>query len=556
MPSLKVKRLQEKELSQSLSNDTFHHCYQSLVSDVQTQAQPLGCLFLKTISSVVFINFAIYSVTVGVWQMAITNFQVTYETYKLRYGMISMMIINQLINTSILIFIFFNHYWQYSLTKIFLVCFIVNVIMTGSILIVSSIEYKESDQFRSHHLGFICNTNYQCISQSSPNADLFDSMCPIVFSHYYIYYRCIYQPFSLLLVIITNQCLRIISVKFSINHNYILSINAMSNNDDSISREMVLLSDTNNLSTSELSSDVTDVDEMEPSKCDRCFVTFVVFGIVWWLFIWCNYVIGEITYYCDNLAYYFYALLSITSVFKFGLKQIARRIDIYSLNDNIGGLYHKRICKICTCDFIHSMSLEIMVEFVVNLVYYIWFYEVLILELAMIDDISIFIKITILHVLSEICQTVIRFSNHYFHITSIILQKFISNKCLPKLIVLLLQDESTFDEWRTRHAIDMAVRVVSFISSFIIVFVYIVANVYTFNKQQYDRTVEYFLQSFGVDVAYFSLVFVVNYCNLCKKCGETQFNVWKPFLMLFAANYKALWCLFFVGIGFCRLVLT
>ena len=76
-------------------------------------------------------------------------------------------------------------------------------------------------------------------------------------------------------------------------------------------------------------------------------------------------------------------------------------------------------------------------------------------------------------------------------------------------------DESTLDEWRTRHSIDMSMRVLSIIINFINVFIYLFAvgiTAYGFNnKNEYQSGIQYFIISFVIDMVYFFLIFIYYY---------------------------------------------
>ena len=66
--------------------------------------------------------------------------------------------------------------------------------------------------------------------------------------------------------------------------------------------------------------------------------------------------------------------------------------------------------------------MEILIELLVNLIYFNNYYYYLTLQLSEINDNRIFIQTTILHIFSEMCHTIIRFSTIYFQFTSKFIQ--------------------------------------------------------------------------------------------------------------------------------------
>ena len=103
-----------------------------------------------------------------------------------------------------------------------------------------------------------------------------------------------------------------------------------------------------------------------------------------------------------------------------------------------------------------------------DMIYFLYYYNILITELAYTNNIWVFIQIEGIHVASEMCQSLIRFSHLYFT-----LQNKLYLKVKDWYLVKFFQDESTIDEWRIRHSIDISMRFFAFMATFPIVIVWL-----------------------------------------------------------------------------------
>ena len=247
-------------------------------------------------------------------------------------------------------------------------------------------------------------------------------------------------------------------------------------------------------------------------------------------------------------------LLIIASLFKIILKYIARKIDIVRMimdrknTDNVN-------VNANTCNHV---SCELLVELVITLYYYWFYYTVFVLELSVINKIDDYVQITAIHLFSESMQSIICFSRLYFNqlknLHLYIEAKNFNNICCSKLVTAIdtvLQDDSTFDEWRTRHSIDMTTRlialIVTFINNLMLLFVIGYEGYGMKNVSQYYRTIYYYLLSFFIDIIYFTFVFLINYVP--NSCISSQFSIFKPFLLIFASDHKIVVCLFVLSFG-------
>ena len=171
---------------------------------------------------------------------------------------------------------------------------------------------------------------------------------------------------------------------------------------------------------------------------------------------------------------YFYFLIGCITIFKQIFKFIARKIDIINVI-----IYSKHNNSPTEPSIFNFISFEICIEFIMSLIYFVNYYYVFVMELSRINENRIYIQIITIHVCSEIIQSIIRFSRLYYQWTSRFYVKCIQfvnthktndneNKCsnciaklLHIILVKLFQDDSTLDEWRIRHSIDMSIRVYS-----------------------------------------------------------------------------------------------
>lgn len=322
----------------------------------------------------------------------------------------------------------------------------------------------------------------------------------------------------------------------------------------------------------EIDVDIVDIDPTQ----DRCncinmrllcswdFWILIIFVIAWSIYILLIYFCA-ITSYMNNTTYYFYGLLSITSTFKIILKLIGIQIDIIRIKTiniedrltitvdyNASYEYRDPINK----KYYNYISFDLLMELVINIIYFNSYYIVFISQLYdLATDAKLFLQVTILHVLSELCQSIIRFSKFYFDISTNIFQFFSNLLGKKHWIIYYSTDESTFEEWRTRHSIDMTIRIFAMIISYSSVMLEICSLSKSSFPQAFGATTNerkeillYLNISFIIDVVYFTLVFIFN--NYCQP-KHLRYNVWKPFLLFFGRSYKVVLTLFIVANGFC-----
>ena len=248
-------------------------------------------------------------------------------------------------------------------------------------------------------------------------------------------------------------------------------------------------------------------------------------------------------------------MVTISATFKFTLKKIARQIDELKI-DSV-----RQYCRMYNISEInkeligwyHFISFELFIEFAVNSMYFNFYYYVFIIELSKIGAFSSFLVITVIHVGSEIYQSIIRFSKVYFDLTKE------SNSKLDEMRVNWrdgfagfmigalsnsFSDNCTFIEWQTRHSIDMSMRFFAMISMFTMflsqIFVIGRKGFYIETKNEYYTALLYLCSSFVIDTIYFWSIFWYN-------CKYKQFNIWKPFLFVYLSDYRVVLTIFIFG---------
>ena len=108
-------------------------------------------------------------------------------------------------------------------------------------------------------------------------------------------------------------------------------------------------------------------------KFQHSFGLFIVFTFVILAYVCTIFFLQRILYYYTaNINYYFYCLLFLTSFFKLLLKFIARKIDINNMN-----------CNCNSTKWYHYISMELFIEFNVNLQYFTCYYTLFIYELSL-----------------------------------------------------------------------------------------------------------------------------------------------------------------------------
>ena len=561
MPSLQVlkssnySRPQKHENSQAESSrSTFDEFYRKVTNNASSHSNSLIIAFIRCACTVNMINVLVYAIHFSLWDYLYTYHYNLYEQYELYYVENVPRVLSQFVVSTMIVFIFFNQRQNNSIKKICIISFIVNIVIGGGIALGLGIMYEENYPDNILYFKYVCN-EIDIYQYSS------DIVCQIYFSLFYIYFDCcVFSPVWLLITILINQ----IKIVSRVNGHY-----AITNSTSRKTTEMFLLS-SDEFSQKQFDKHIGhDNDNYNDnhssnhkSLIDTCF--WLTCAMVWIVFNCATYLLSTIDEYSINVQIYFYALCITVFSFRVILKQIARRIDIFNVEQSTHNISYTHNINITIADetqnynyydyqnkhrysYVHLISLEILMELLVNCVYFRLYYSFLVWHLStvQISHGGLFFEVESYHILTEVIQSTVRFSAWYFYVSSRIVdfceRKF--NKC--SFIVEFFQDDSTLNEWRTRQSIDMSMRIFASTTQFITAMIYMYVkgrSTWGFgNAATFDRGILYCSISFAIDVLYFFLVFLYNlWCQ--------QFNVWSPLLTIFQANSKIVIALFCVAV--------
>ena len=583
MPSLSVVRSDSGAID--VHECTFHHfftcilttCPRSIIPDANMQLPILGlkCI-VETISSV----FSIYIIDFIIWQFFFYHFRSLYLKHNLYYGLIITWIVYQYIFITLTLFISYNYSHKATNTSLKSLCFfsfIANVAIFGTIYILLSDDFhmkqNNNQQNQVNKLIFLCNLLN--IGDKDHN-----SYCTIYLSLYYIYANIIVAPASMILTVILYKlyldykqkccgCFQCCCCCKSVT-----TINDMTNN-----LEMAMINVSTDASQTleyKLKLKEEEQEEKKELRVQRNKIEYYLIGyaICWFICLLILYIILlHFIVIQLKLTYYFYSLLVLLTIFKLIFKSICRKIDLISvkisnMNMNRKTNYSKRKYKYKNNNYnninninitsnsnsnsninvISFVSFEMLTEFEFTLFYYLFYYNYFVTELGSINHFSVFIFVSIFHIFSEICQSIMRFSKLYFHLSTKYYDNCL-NFCqnhhlskLEKMIVKIIGDDSTFDEWQTRHSIDVCLRILSLIVAFPVVLTnLLIAGSKTFRIQGngFKYAILYYFLSFGMDMTYFMCLYLYN-----------NFNIFEPFLKLYDKNNKIVVTIILVGSGF------
>ena len=289
------------------------------------------------------------------------------------------------------------------------------------------------------------------------------------------------------------------------------------------------------------------------------FCLYILFDLFFFLFVCTVHLIASILYYYkSNINHYFFCLLLSTSFFKISLKFIARKIDIVNMNFYINNINVNTRKK-----WYHYISMELFVEFCINFAYFIFYYYLFIFELSSADIYHVLFLI-FSHLLSESCQSVLRFSKWYFDKTKLLHTK-IQTYCnhdnndnnnticqkVQHFILQRFQDESDLNEWRIRHSLDFSIRYIVLILSFVLFGMLLVIIPHdawlVSHKSDYENGILYLCLSVAFDFGYLILLFLFNYYS-------NDFNIWKPLTLMCNGNVKVFVCLLCMSVFFAFII--
>lgn len=505
MPSLKV--------SKKSHNDTFKHFYVRCVQRnnkfmIDKKRTDLKSICVGVCTPIVILVASL--IVVCGWEHASKRFTSTYQSYHLYYVYIFIVcVIGPFATSTLLMHFFMNFDNQLRLKYILMIAGLICVIGNGTLLAWLTWEKHENEKLIGYWKWF-CKT-----------IQLDDTTYDYVCAMYGFYVWGFGRPVCLLLVIAFNYCV------FSLNNKVCNEPKSHEQNGIKMN-EMSLLSQWKDIDhDSIVNCDNTDHDTNYNGKQKSFVIFYWHFALgIGLLFVYCIlYFAYWITF--NNIASYqayIYILILSTSSLKILLKYIGRKIDIYNVTVMISRCADiQTVC--CNYDYkwYHFLSMEMFVEFGMSLTYFYYYYQLFALELWSLSNELQFFKIILIHIFSEICQSIIRFSKVYFDATKQWINwvenyNFQSN-IVMKIVSFLLnifEDESTLNEWRIRHSLDFLIRFISFVSIFIIVVIFYTAaegyqSVGATNASEFQSKIEQYIYHmsivFGCDMFYFSFVF-------------------------------------------------
>ena len=493
----------------------------------------------------VLITWCSYMVASGWSSILFYHYHNIYDKYELYYLYDWIQYVISIFSSSLLMnHLFLNGYYNHSFKFNVIITFIVTILINGTTITLLLWQHHEYNNY-IWYWKWVCNNILI-------NNESFQSRCKQFLSIDALYIYAIVYPLCLFLVIFLNHIHAIFLTFRNLNKSKKMLTQELSKVE---TIELSHLDESLLQSTPRYSySHNQDHDAPMNEKLACSFVLCIVLILVLFLFFCQMFFVQMILYYyTKNINYYFYCLLFSTSCSKLLLKYISKKIDINNMNRNKN--YNNINCNYNCTAWYHYVSLELFIEFGINFVYFLNYYELFIHELSSKQIYKVFLLI-FFHLLSESCQSILRFSSIYFKITKILyktIQHYHTNdviinynnintkknKMSQKFLSVLLnifEDDSNIDEWRIRHSIDSCIRCISFICSFSLFAIRIAiipsTEYLVSKKSNYYRGLFYCCLSFSCDLIYFLLIFLFNYCF------NNHLNIWKPIMLIYAANDK------------------
>ena len=446
MPSLRVVRSVKNS-----QESTFYHFYLTIASDLKSQH--LLPIFTKWLFGLVVINCMICIINNDIWDNLYYNYPDYYMKHKLNYPWLATNILNQFISFTFLFYVFFNRYWQYSLRKLFLLSFAINLLLFGAICVVLAIEYRQSieNTNNSDEDTSTVDILYATTICNIPSMHKINKECYLDFSLHLIYFYVIYQPIGLLFMFIGGHIMYYhcdgleaqkkrakLTLMRAKSHDYVqnllgneLGAGGSSNN---YSGDFDFDIDFESVHSKSKSKSKNNNDSLD-SGYDHFLRIGIIFSFVWFIFLVLIFWVNDVMYYItldlegqNGLFWYLASLLLVTSGFKFLFKKLGRKIDSITMNR------FEALKQMIDATFIDHISFEILMELTIDLVYYNSYYFGFIAELASDNHSheSDFIQGILIHVASEMCQSTFRYSKSYFDITRRIFNKFHNIYNIPR----------------------------------------------------------------------------------------------------------------------------
>ena len=523
MPSFKVSR-------SDVAKDSFKHYFVELVNKKNKRIDipivdvsnyqgitkwSLWFAFIECLlTSILVINLTL-STTYYWIEWIDYHFDNFYESHKLYFvDLVVRIIIPECVGCVMIIFLFFNQFANNSLKTIVAVSFSVCVPIFGSIAMIACASFHYSYETDANFPANIVHLKFICKLFDKNNKMFQDYYCPEYSSLYVAYILAIYSPICLIFVSMINS---------------IVARNKSKSNITAAEMQLELLSMQRSNSMN-LASDSLPVVRSSLQFGFLCTFYFIFRILGWFVFYLLYYAVDKAS------IGFFGCLLIFTSFFKFVFKYIAKnKHDIVTASLDKNNWYE-------------FVSFEITIEFSLTAIYYWTYYNSFILELSQTNDVNKYISVVCIHMFSEIFQSTTRFSKLYFDSTNkfyLQLHEYnISyNSRILNMFLNFIQDESTFMEWKIRHSIDMSIRFLAFVcttSTFLVEYCILDYEYFGIpNRSASYRALLYFFVTVSMDIVYFLLLFVIHLYFF-------NYNVWKPFLLMYSSDYRVFAIVVFV----------
>ena len=527
MPSLKV--------SNNANKNTFKHFYSSLTrsfakNEYNISRNEVTGSIAKLVLTSILITYASFTVSY-LWSDILSyHYNNIYEQYHLYF--IEIWIIYVIFPFLSLLFInhiLLNGYYNYSLKHNVIIAFIVVVLMHGiviTLLVWQDLEYGNS----IWDWKWICHKIFIKDMDITPR-----SKCTAYFTLVNIYADMFSYPLCLFVTIVLNYLVFCLNSKKELvnydNINGIIDINTSTVEMQAQDLNQSLM----NKESSITNESKINVVGNKLSIIKYSFCLYIVLTLLLFIFICEMYLVTTILYfYTKNVDYYFYCLLFSTSSSKILLKFFGKKIDRINMNCYNNNNNNNNNSNSIQLQWYHYISCELFIEFCINFQYFLYYYELFVYELSSKHLSNVFLLI-FLHLLSESCQSIIRFSSVYYQLTKKIHSKMefyynhiysdndhdnrnimIMNKLCQKTFLFLLkrfEDDSDLNEWRIRHSIDSCIRCISLICAYCLFVILLVILPSTFfnvsRKSDYYTGIFYCCLSFSCDLIYFFFIFVL-----------------------------------------------
>ncbi len=186
---------------------------------------------------------------------------------------------------------------------------------------------------------------------------------------------------------------------------------------------------------------------------------------------------------------YYLILLTSCSIKKI-LKKIANKCDEIRMVHNTQNSY---------------LSLQYFIEFYVSLIYYYWLRQFVAYHTF--EDWSTFAVLIIFHILSEICESCIRFSTVY--------HKLIYRN--ENIIFFFLKTNDALSTWHDRMSMDFVIRYFAALLTGVLWIITFLSNgkrvwvTYWNSLEKYENGIMFLLLNIAVDILYFFIVYTYNY---------------------------------------------